>query len=122
MRVFVFQAALYCQHCGQDHRDGLPIPPGADLANESTFDSGQYPKGPYADGGGEADTPQHCDDCGTFLENTLTPDGFKYVQEAAEEFKTEGADESWAEIAAKAEAAGKPAVATWIRFYLAWGQ
>jgi hypothetical protein len=82
MRVFMFQAALYCEHCGREHRDGLPVPEGADLDNESTWDSDQYPKGPYSDGGGEADSPQHCDDCHTFLENPLTDDGVAYVREA----------------------------------------
>ncbi|KKL11925.1 hypothetical protein LCGC14_2540860, partial [marine sediment metagenome] len=37
---------------------------------------------PYLDGGGEADTPQHCDHCSVFLENPLTGDGYAYVIEA----------------------------------------
>ena len=39
-------------------------------------------RGPYADGGGEADTPQHCDGCGHFLENPLAGDGLIYVEDA----------------------------------------
>jgi hypothetical protein len=31
------------------------------FTSESDYDSEDLPKGPYADGGGEADTPQHCD-------------------------------------------------------------
>ena len=46
-------------------------------------DSGEYPCGPYADGGGESDTPSHCGACGEFLENPLTSDGYEYVREAA---------------------------------------
>jgi hypothetical protein len=40
------------------------------------------PKGPYPDGVGEADTPQHCDGCGEFLENPQTGDGLIYVEDA----------------------------------------
>jgi hypothetical protein len=47
------------------------------FTSESDYDSDDLPKGPYADGGGEADTPQHCDDCRRFLENPLTGDGLK---------------------------------------------
>lgn len=90
MNVYVFHAALFCQHCGADHREGLAIPPGADLDDESTFDSDAYPKGPYGDGGGEADCPQHCDDCDVFLDNPLTEDGSNYVKAAFKEYKATG--------------------------------
>jgi hypothetical protein len=82
VRVFIYSAALYCEPCGEAIRERLPLPAGADLENESTFDSDDYPKGPYGDGGGEADTPQHCDACGLFLENPLTPHGVEFVREA----------------------------------------
>ncbi|MFN0317543.1 MAG: hypothetical protein ACKVQA_21165 [Burkholderiales bacterium] len=45
-------------------------------------DSSEYPKGPYDEGGGEADSPQHCGGCREFLENPLTPDGMEYVRDA----------------------------------------
>jgi len=45
-------------------------------------DSNHYPHGPIGDGGGEADCPQHCDSCGAFLENPLTPDGVAYVADS----------------------------------------
>jgi len=35
----------------------------------------------YCNGGGEADSPQHCASCGAFLENPLTGDGYAYVAE-----------------------------------------
>lgn len=55
-------------------------PAFADLSDESTFDSDDWPKGPYSDGGGgESDSPCHCDACGAFLWNPLTPDGAAYV-------------------------------------------
>jgi hypothetical protein len=37
------------------------------FTSESDYDSDDLPKGPYAQGGGEADTPQHCEGCGQFL-------------------------------------------------------
>jgi len=52
------------------------------FTSESDYDSGDPPKGPYADGGGEADFPQHCDGCGQFLGNPLTGDGLIYVEDA----------------------------------------
>lgn len=51
-----------------------------DTQDESTYDSGEYPKGPYGDGGGESDSPQHCGACHEFLENSLTSDGAEYVR------------------------------------------
>jgi hypothetical protein len=73
--AFVYCAALLCSDCGEAARKditGAGHAP-ADPENESSYDSDQFPKGPYPDGGGEADAPQHCDHCGTFLENPLTP-------------------------------------------------
>ncbi len=49
---------------------------------ESDYDSDEHPKGPYSDGGGESDSPQHCASCGTFLENPLTDEGVEYVRES----------------------------------------
>lgn len=83
MRAFVYQAALYCEECGAAIRAKLaaenkaPVNPD----DESSYNSDDYPKGPYEDGGGEADRPQHCDACGVFLENPLTDDGVEYVRE-----------------------------------------
>ena len=87
MDAYIFQAALLCSDCGQatkDRLDAAGLAPDNPEA-EYTFDSDTYPKGPYADGGGEADSPQHCDQCGVFLENPLTPDGQEYVRQAAAE-------------------------------------
>jgi hypothetical protein len=58
------------------------------FASESDYDSDDLPKGPYAHGGGEADTPQHCDGCGQFLENPLTGDGLTYVEDALRRWLT----------------------------------
>lgn len=61
MNAYVADAALICEACATN----------ANRLND----------GPHADGGGEADTPQHCDVCGKFLHNPLTADGHAYVRE-----------------------------------------
>lgn len=76
MEVFAFQAALLCVTCGEQ---AILTCRGKGLADNG--DSGDFPQGPYSNGGGEADTPQACDVCGTFLENPLTRDGAAYVRE-----------------------------------------
>jgi hypothetical protein len=50
------------------------------MEKESSYDSDEWPKGPYCDGGGEADNPQHCACCTVFLCNPLTQDGVAYVR------------------------------------------
>jgi hypothetical protein len=82
MQAYIYQAALFCEECAAEIRNEITVPDGMDPDNESTWDSDDYPKGPYPDGGGEADTPHHCDTCGLFLENPLTDDGNAYVREA----------------------------------------
>lgn len=122
MKAYAYSAALYCAHCGEGIRRDLTAA-GKAPANpddESSYDSDAFPKGPYGDGGGEADSPQHCDACGVFLENPLTPDGDAYVRERVEPYRPDG-DTSWQEAAEAAERADKPALAEWMRFYLAWG-
>lgn len=87
MDAYIFQAALYCATCAGDIKLHL-IMEGkapADPHDESSYDSDDYPKGPYSNGGGEADSPQHCDTCGKFLENPLTSDGIDYVRAAVQE-------------------------------------
>ena len=81
MDVFMYQAALWCEDCGNAIRARLDTEGSApeDSDDECSWDSDDYPKGPYTDGGGEADCPQHCDGCGAFLENDLTDDGRDYV-------------------------------------------
>jgi hypothetical protein len=103
MNVFLYQAELFCQPCGESLRESIPVPAGADLADESTFDSDAYPKGPYPDGGGLADSPQHCGDCHTFLENPLTEEGESYVRRKLTEHACTGAGrdivlKQWAEF------------------------
>jgi hypothetical protein len=82
MDAYVFAAALLCEECGEKTRDEIEASGKApsDPDDETSYDSDDYPKGPYADGGGEADSPQHCDTCKTFLENPLTSEGLDYVR------------------------------------------
>lgn len=83
--VYVYQSALYCEPCGEavEH----------DVFAAGVFesaDSDDAPQGPYADGGGEADSPQHCDACGAFLDNPLTGDGVAYVADLLGQHKANG--------------------------------
>lgn len=75
--AYVFQASLLCETCAQRVINRL----SAEEVEQDCSDT--VPQGPYSGGGGEADTPQHCDHCGEFLENPLTGDGYNYVQEMA---------------------------------------
>jgi hypothetical protein len=107
MDAYIYQAALYCGPCvikallaaGKAAPGALGMPPAEALhqivsangfVDESNYDSDDLPKGPYADGGGEADSPQHCDACGLFLENPLTGDGTRYVNEKLIEHARDG--------------------------------
>lgn len=76
MDAYIYKAALLCELCGPEIKEELD-----DRGVKDTGDSGDYPQGPYADGGGEADSPQHCDKCAVFLCNSLTRDGYDYVRE-----------------------------------------
>ena len=75
MNAYIFNADIFCEECTQELR--------TELGNEGkpdTGDSDDFPQGPYSDGGGESDCPEHCGDCGVFLENSLTTDGENYVK------------------------------------------
>jgi hypothetical protein len=110
--VFIYQADLYCEDCGETIAD--------DLRAESVNDTGDSDDFPQEASNGESDSPCHCGTCGVFLENPLTPDGDSYVREKAKAF--DAPDSSWDEIASRADHAGQPALADWIRFYFAPGQ
>lgn len=97
MDCYIYQADIYCETCGEAIRSRLTAEGFApeDPDDETTYDSGEYPKGPYPDAGGESDTPSHCGsgpDClaptmvggspvGQFLEGPLTSTGVAYVAE-----------------------------------------
>ena len=103
MNAYIYQADIYCEDCGRALCRTVPFPTDADAGNEASWDSDDYPKGPYPDGGGESDSPYHCaagDDClnaitlrvhgkrykvGVPLENPLTSYGVQYVRAALAE-------------------------------------
>lgn len=76
MKAYAYSAALLCEPCALETVAALRLKGVADSGDSSSF-----PQGPYEEGGGEADTPQHCDACGAFLCNSLTRDGRAYVAE-----------------------------------------
>jgi hypothetical protein len=87
MNAYIFQAASLCESCAKDTQTKLDrvATEHGNVSFSYRKDSDKYPQGPYSDGGGEADTPQHCDHCGVFLENPLTGDGYAYVREQVRE-------------------------------------
>lgn len=97
MNAFVYQAALWCEPCGTKVAKRL-VREGkapANIEDERTYDSDKFPKGPYADGGGESDSPQHCDACGKFLENPLTSEGEAWLREAVAEKRNTAIVKKW---------------------------
>lgn len=74
---FVYKAAIHCEDCGAKIAD--------DLTESGTVDKGDSEYFPQGAAIGESDTPDHCDTCGVFLENPLTPDGVAYVRQALED-------------------------------------
>jgi len=88
MDTYIYSADMYCSSCGEKIRQDIDaerkekgLPP-IDRDDDTQTDSDDYPKGPYSDGGGESDSPQHCGSCDEFLENPLTGDGVAYVAES----------------------------------------
>ncbi len=67
MDAFIYCADIYCAECAAAIQIDLW---GKD--KRPTEDSDAWPQGPFADGGGEADTAQHCGACGVALGNAVT--------------------------------------------------
>jgi hypothetical protein len=113
MRAYVYAAELLCETCGLAQRELIakddPASVPADPDNEHSYDSGDYPKGPYDGGGGEADTPQHCGQCSDFLENDLTSEGRRYTAETIVR--------ALAAVAETGKKSASPALITWADFY-----
>ena len=93
-QVYVYQAALLCEGCGEAERESLDAGGDGpeDPDDESTYDSDDYPKGPTEEG--ESDTPSHCDHCHVFLESDLTSEGVEYVRDAVQRARAAGRVES----------------------------
>lgn len=95
--AYTYQAALWCDDCGEAIRKKLDEAGEgpADPSDESSYDSDDYPKGPFSDDE-PADCPSHCDAGGGCLNalelsdetivgaivSGLTEDGQRYVREA----------------------------------------
>jgi len=90
MNVYVHDADLFCEMCGIRRKYQL-----TKRGVEDSGDSNDFPQGPYPNGGGEADTPAHCGECGIFLENPLTKDGVEYVRERIEEPAQNAVTQLW---------------------------
>lgn len=99
MKAYVFQAALWCETCTAANVLQVPADMlGVAIARrrkahgipDGASDTDNVPDGPHADGGGESDSPQHCDACGVFLRNPLTTDGYEYVRDAIQEHNEHG--------------------------------
>lgn len=89
MDIYIYQTDVLCADCAGDVMRDADADPALDALDKETSD--HYPQGPYADGGGEADTPQHCGYCSKFLRNPLTADGYAYVAEHADMHRETGA-------------------------------
>jgi hypothetical protein len=114
MKVYIYCADIYCEDCGERIRQELIASGKApdDIDDECSYDSDEFPKGPYSDGGGESDCPQHCAcqaECinaielsdgwkvGAWLKNPLTTDGARYVAEYLRADPDNEVNQLWAE-------------------------
>jgi ssDNA-binding Zn-finger/Zn-ribbon topoisomerase 1 len=93
---YIFRADVYCETCGEAYKRALDKQgkAPADPSDESSYDSDQYPKGPYYDQDTKADGPQHCGRCGVFLENPLTIEGYQYLNQMILEHEADGKGQS----------------------------
>lgn len=124
MDAYAYQAALWCEDCINIVKVKTVKPDYVDESDESTYDSDDWPKGPFADGGGDADCPQHCDGCGCFLGNPLTVYGEADVKEAVSPYVSPDDDgELWLDrIAlvrdrANEDGSNGDVIATWFEAY-----
>jgi hypothetical protein len=104
MDCYIYDADVYCEACAEAIKDRLRDAGNepADPDDERSYDSGEWPKGPFS--GQESDCPAHCGsgpECldpmtlndgnliGCFLENPLTFEGQRYVRQAHRETPSE---------------------------------
>lgn len=114
MDAYIYKADIWCEQCGEAIREQLTKEGKApeDPSDETSYDSDEFPKGPFPDGGGESDRPEHCAagkdclnaldldgfTCGAFLENDLTTDGIRYLEEQLEDPGHGPVVEMWVEF------------------------
>ena len=81
MDAYIYRADIYCEDCAEQTVAAIRH----DLVlHTNLIGSDNFPQGPFPNGGGEADIPQHCGSCGVFLENPLTEIGRNYAQLACD--------------------------------------
>ena len=83
---YIYKADVYCEPCAKKMIKKL-----WGTVNDQG-DSDTFPQGPYYDQ--EADAPQHCAKCGRFLENPLTADGYRYLNQMILEHEADGKGQS----------------------------
>jgi len=71
MDTYIYQAELICGFCATSIMKSTLPPDGFILGDDSSFDSDDYPKGPFPDGGGESETANFCGGCGQALNNPV---------------------------------------------------
>ena len=94
MDAYIYQSELWCEDCASEIQRMIDM--SEEEGSQLVHDSDDCPDGPYPDGGGEADCPQHCaagEECdnalelsdgrkvGAWLENPLTEEGRDYVRD-----------------------------------------
>lgn len=89
---YLYKAELLCQDCGEAKRTSLRLQGLAPdyPSNETTYNSDDFPKGPYADTWDAMDSPAHCGLCGKFIPIGLSSAGVDYVCEALQEYASSG--------------------------------
>jgi hypothetical protein len=114
MNIYIYAADIYCEDCGKAIRRRIRKEGHApsDPKDEHSYDSDEYPKGSFPDGGGESDCPEHCgshEDCinaivlpdgrkiGAWLENPLSSHGVEYVREHMRDDPDNEVVKLWAE-------------------------
>jgi len=73
MDTYIYNAAMHCEPC-------ILAQFGQDYIEPEMSDSSETPCGPYNSHFQESDAPDHCDQCGAFLENPLTSHGNEWVK------------------------------------------
>ncbi len=104
--TYIYQADVWCPTCAKeiaaDIQQNYPQQVPADPTDERSYDSDDYPKGPFFDE--ESDAPEHCSNCHVFLENPLTTHGQEYMQQMVDEALAKGRGE-------------EPHIKEWMDFY-----
>lgn len=97
MDAYIYKADCYCSDCALALQEMIKEdnPEAAERFEQGVQDSEEYPVGPFPDGGGEADSPQHCGNqsCMVFLMNPLTDEGKEFVIDILGRYLKEGDEE-----------------------------